>query len=1042
MPRTLNSIFDIIIQWAIRNRLVVLFAALALSIFGIYQVRQARMDALPGFTPPIVTVQTEAPGYGSTEVEQQVSTPLEQNLLGVSGATKVFSTSSAGLSLIQLTFKDDVDIFLARRLVSERINQARGSLPSDIPNPQIAPIVSPVGALLKFTYTVEDESHETFISLSKFIRWKVAPKLQTLDGIAHVTVHGAAEIRIEIRPDPARMIMRGVRLADIKSAVSQAQGTSSLGSMAVGTQQVLLRTDARWSLEDIKSLGNTTVALQNGIPVRLSDVADIKQGMAQPVGKALQDGKKAIYIQVDKLPWADTLHLSEQAEQLLEKLDSSLPPGSKRQAAVFRQADFIRTSLWSVARAMLLGSIFVIVVLLTFLRSPRVAVISLVALPLSMLAAMLVLLLKGVTINGMVLGGLAIAVGEVVDDAVVDVENIWRRLRQNAQLSSPRPVMEVIHHASIEVRGAVVYASLVIIVVLVPVMTIGGLAGRIFSPLAESYALSILASLIVALTVTPALCALLLSKGQNLHHQKSLANRITDHAYQRALAFIRRHPGKTATLALSVGLLSLVALPFIGGGFLPEFKEGVLIGEINAWPGTSLDETTRLAKRITARLKATVNLPHISAHIGRATLDEDTAPVNRIEMDLVLPSNSVDPEGLSSSIIGQLNAIPGIRFSVDGFLGERINELLAGERAPMAIKLLGDDLYSLRETASDVMAQISQVPGVKNIHSRNLVDIPTRDLVANDSALNLMGVLRSQVIDAITASRQGLTVAKISGPKGFQIPAVIAPSPLLAGSAMLAGIPTWTSSGAVLPLCALMSIADRTEPASIQHESGQRVVTLTAQVSQNDLPAVATATEKIMKAKTLPGGSTWVIAGRAAELHRANYRLVTISLLVILAILGFLWMAFRSFTDAIVVVAGIPAGIAGGVLAALALPDGISLAAMVGFVTLSGIICRNGIMLVAHKNHLFSKHPKQDRTELIIQAAQERLRPILMTAAAAFGGLLPLALSLERAGSELESPMAVIVCGGLLTSTILNLVAVPAFYIWRERSTTHQEQTS
>ncbi|NOZ87269.1 MAG: efflux RND transporter permease subunit [Deltaproteobacteria bacterium] len=1035
----MNALFDAVIRGAIRNRIAVILTALVITLIGVRQIQQARLDALPGFTPPMVTIQTEAPGYGSSEVEQRVTAPLEQGLPGIPGVTQVRSTSYAGLSVIELTFRDGTNIFHARQLVNERLTQSIAELPVTIPAPQLAPIVSPIGALLKFTYTVDSDNTGVFRDLSRFVRWSLAPRLRAIGGVARVTVHGAAALRVEIRPDFSHMIARNIRFSDLRRAVAHAQGTAAPGHVNVGAQRIPLRAKVHWSNKEINKLADTVVKMHGQRPIRLRDVADIDIGSAPAVGYAVQDGRRAVYVQVDKLPWADTLDLTERVQHIIAETDHLVPRGCRREAPVFRQADFIRTSLWSVGRAMLIGSGLVIIMLLMFLGSLRVAGISLIALPLSMLTAVTVLLLKGATINGMVLGGLAIAVGEVVDDAIVDVENIWRRLQQNAGLSSPRPMLEVIHDASIEIRGAVVYASLIIVVVLVPILAVGGLAGRIFSPLAEAYALAISSSLIVALTITPAMSALLLNKKKTLGTRDSTITLYADRTYERILAIVRRRPGTTVLTTLVIGISFMIMLPLIGGGFLPEFREGVLIAEVSAWPGTSLGETTRLAKRIMGRLLGPGHVPHVAARIGRAALDEDSAPVYRIEMDLKLPPDSGDPEEVAARVRRQFSTMPGIRFSVDGFLGERINELLAGERAPIAIKLKGDDLAVLRKAASILIGRLARIPGLQSIRSRNLVDVPTMDIVPRDAALVPAGVMPAEIARTIAAGKEGLPVTELTGPNGFKVPVVFAPSSAFADAGRLPDFPIWTNTGNVLPMSALTNIVDGTEPAYIQHEMGQRVVTLTATARQADLSAIAGAIGLLLRDGNLPPGITWETAGQAVERHRASTRLFLIAIIVIGAVMVFLWMAFRSFTDSLVIILGIPVGLAGGVIAALLLPDGLSLAGLIGFVTLTGIICRNGIMLVSHKNHLFSRYPGEDPGRLIVRAARDRLRPILMTAFTAFGGLLPLAISLGKAGSELESPMAVIVCGGLLTSTILNLLAVPAFYLWRSRSSISQE---
>jgi CzcA family heavy metal efflux pump len=1027
-----NTLFDAVIRGSIKNRYLVLLGAVVLIVVGVWSARGAHLDALPDFAPPLVVVQAEARGLGSSDVERLVTTPLEQSLLGVPDVTRVRSTTAAGLSVIQLTFEDGVDIFRARQLVGERLVEARARLPATLPAPRLAPITAPVGALLRFCYTDAREDPTTLPALWRFAQWKVEPRLAAINGVARVTVHGGAAQRIEVRPDPAEMLARGVTLEKLRRSLEDAQSLAPLGRVESGSQQQPLRAAGIWSWGNTSQIGNTAIATRNGLPVRVADVAQVAPGAAPAVGAALYNGQPAICLQVDKLPWADTVQVTGRVESALGKLDAELPPGARRRPPSFRQADFIHTSLGELARDMAIGAVLVIFILVAFLRSPRLAIISLTALPLSIVAAATVLLLCGVTINGMILGGLAVAIGEVVDDAIVDVENIWRRLQQNAHRPDPLPALQVIHDASAEVRGAVVYASLIVVAVLTPVIILGGLAGRIFSPLAQAYALAVAASLIVALTVTPALAALLLPAFHKLDARETWLAGLLRRGYSRTLDRVSRTPGRVLLGAVVLGVAALVALPLLGGAFLPDFHAGVLIAELRAAPGTSIEQTTRLAARVDTALRHGAGLPRVVARVGRAALDEDAAPVNRVEMDLVLPPGR-DPDAVGADIRRRLAQLPGVESGVDGFLGERINEVLSGERAPIAVKFYGDDLHALRSAARALIPQLSRVPGVEEVRSPGLTDAPTLDLHIDDARLDIAGVRRAGVVDGAATWRQGLHVADENVPGGFSVPVVVAGEHGLRTPNRLADLPISTARSCVLPLSALVKIENGAEPAIIHHEGGRRVVTVTARPRSRQLSNVAEHIERLMARAQLPAGTSWKLAGQAAERRQASAELAVTVGLVLAAIFAFLWLAFGSLVDAGVVLGGLPLGLAGGVAAALLLPEGLSMAGLVGFVTLAGIISRNGIMLVSHKNQLRAASPDSAPDEVVLQAARERLLPILMTAAAAFFGLLPLAASMGRAGSELEAPMAFIVCGGLLSSTALNLFAVPAFYLWRQR---------
>ncbi len=1031
----MSWLFDAIIRGAIAHRQLVIAFALALLGFAVWLGRDARLDALPNFTPSVVVVQTEAPGLGSLDVEELVTNPLERALLGIPRVTRIRSTSSPGLSVVQMTFEEGVDIFRARQLVSERIADARETLNQSLPQPRLAPITAPVGSLIKLTYTTAGGTPEELAALTRFAEWQLRPRLAAIEGVSRVTVHGGPAPRIEIVPRAASMLARDVTLRDLVDGISRGEsltprsGLTPLGFVRDGPMREPIRAPIVWSWKDVHAIEATVVGMRDGLPVRVADVASVREGHAPAVGAASYDGKPAIYVQVEKLPWADTLRLTEEVERALAELDDELPEGAVRNTPTFRQSDFVHTSIRSLARAMALGALFVVAILIALLRSPRLAVISLTALPLSIAAAIAVLLSAGTTLNGMILGGLAVAVGEVVDDAIVDVENIWRRLRDNRALEAPRSALAVIHDASREVRGTVVYASSIVVAVLTPIMVLGGLTGRIFSPLAETYALAVVASLAVALTVTPALAALLLPRLADRAPSPTRLSLVLSRAYDGALRMVRRAPGRVVVMAAVLGLGALCAAPFIGGAFLPELREGVLIAAVTAPAGTSLEETMRLAGRIDETLRNETDVRHVAARAGRASLDEDAAPVNRLEIDLVLPKDA-EPEEIASEISARLADIAGVRFGVEGFLGERINELLSGERAPIALKLRGDDLAALRVVASSLVRRMEGIEEIRDVRASGLSDVPTTDLRTDDTRLAVHGLSRTELVDTVAAYHQGLEVASVATPGGFFAPVVLAGTSRDAAATRLADVPVSTAS-AVLPLSRFAELAHGAEPPVVDHEAGQRLLTVTATTRPGDTSVAADRVEAMMREVAPPPGVSLELAGQAAERKTASTRLVLTVALVLLAVFAFLWMAFRSLVDAAVVLLGLPLGLVGGVVAALLIPEGLSMAGLVGFVALFGIISRNGIMLVAHKNQLLGESGGALTEEIVLAAARERLLPIAMTAATAFFGLLPLAASLGAPGSELEAPMAVVVCAGLVTSTALNLLAVPAFYLWR-----------
>lgn len=1040
----MSGLLDGLISWSISNRFVVLLLGIALIIAGVVTATKATTDVLPDFTPPRVVVQTEAPGMGTSDVEELVTRPLERVLLGTPDADSVRSVSSSGLSVVTLTFADGVDLYRARQAVTERLQLVQGQLPTSVKDPKLSPIQAPIGALLKFCITSSAKDQEQAAKdLRAFADWTLRPRLLAIPGVAQVTNHGGDVERVEVRPDPSKMRQRAVSIEDITSAIQGSQAIFGAGFVELGDNRFDIQNNSRLSLRDAAGiLEETSVKLQeNALPVRLGDVAEVVSAYEPRVGVALFDGKPAVYVQVVKLPWADTLEATAKVESALHELERDLPEGAKLEPPVFRQASFVQTSIFTVGRAMGIGSILVIFVLLAFLRSGRLAFISLTAIPLSLLTALSVLIYAGASINGMTLGGLAIAVGEVVDDAIVDVENVWRRLRENALRESPRPALEVIREASKEIRGSVVYATIIVGLVLIPVLTLGGIAGRIFSPLGYAYVLAIGSSLLVALTITPALCAWLLPK---IATKEARPTRLALWLLNRYRSLIRRVASHPRWLFLLIGLLAagaIAALPFLGGRFLPEFHEGSLIAHVHAVPGTSLAESARLAALIDTQARPSV-ASHISSRAGRAELDEDAAPVNRLEMDFVLnEDDDREWDEIVVDVATRIGKVTGLGFAVEGFLGERVHEILSGDTAPIVVKVIGPDLEQLRALTADVAQVMSNVPGLGTIRVEPQIDVTQIQLRPDRAACNQYKVRPIDLADAVVAWRQGQGVSQILEPDGRVIDIVLAGPPELQSLSALKNIPIQTPGAGVLPLSVFASIEQAPSPALINHEGGERRISIGADAPGAGLSTAVEVMEKALAEKVqLPHGYRLEVGGEAVARSQAASRLLLIGSLVLIGIFALLSMAFQSPKDAVIVLLNLPLGLIGGVIASFFNPEGLSVAGFVGFVTLFGIISRNGIMLVSHKLHLDTNHPELDPVERVFRAAEERLLPILMTAATAGLGLLPLVLSFESAGSELESPMALIVLAGLVTSTALNMLVLPTVYVWMAKRKIRREE--
>lgn len=1035
----MSSPLDALIGWSIRRRMIVLVIAAVAVVGGLYVASQAPLDVLPDFTPPRVVIQTEAPGMGTTDVEERITWPLERVLLGTPQTTSIRSSSIAGLSVITMTFNDNAELFRTRQLVIERLQLANGALPAGS-EPRLEPIAPPIGALLKFCLTSsERDAAHARSELRTVAEWKLRPRLSGIPGVAQVIVHGGLVERFEVRPDPRRMREHGISLDEIERAAERSQVAMGAGAVTSGEIHMDVATEARLTLASApERLAAAAVAVHRGSPVRLGDVADLGPGVDPPVGDAVCDARAGVYLQVMKLPWADTIDTTAAVESALADLARDLPAGARIDPPVFRQASFIETSVHSVARSMAIGAILVVLVLIAMLRSVRLAAISLTAIPLSIIAATAVLVARGASINGMVLGGLAIAVGEVVDDAIVDVENVWRRLRDNARRGAPRPALDVVRDASREIRGSVVYATAIVCLVLVPVLLLGGVAGRIFSPLAESYILAIGASLVVALTVTPAMCAWLLPRIATAEARPSRLALAMTARYHRVLRRVIERPRLVVGAALVLALAAATAVPLIGGGFLPDFHEQSVIIHVNAAPGTSLEETTRIAARFDTLVRPTT-ASHVSARVGRAELGEDPFPVNRIEIDVVVGDELASKV---SALQTQLARVPGISFAIEGFLGERVHEILGGEAAPIVVEVIGPELEALRSVASAVSDKVARLDRVRGVSVEAQVDIAELRVRPEPIALAPYGLTPVDVAEQVQAWRQGHKVGDILERDGRLIALKVAGGAAMRDRASLSELLITAADGRAVQLSAIARIDDVAVPAAVTHIGGARRIAIGVDADPSDVSTVSTAIEDVVRVLSLPSGYRVAVGGEAVARAHAARQLVVVGLLVIVGIILLLTVAFGRGSDALVVLLNFPLGLIGGVAGALLLPEGLSVAGFVGFVTLFGIIARNGIMLVAHTRHLETEAPDEAPVERVLRAARERLLPIVMTAATAGLGLLPLALSLGSAGSELEAPMAIIVCGGLITSTMLNMIVLPTVYVWLARRRERREMAN
>ena len=1013
-----------IILWSLENRVVVIGLALLLFVFGIYSTLQAPLDVFPDFAPPQVVLQTEAPGMSAEEVEQLVTLPLETQLNGTAQLEAIRSSSIVGLSVITCVFQSGTDIFRARQLVSEKLQLAGAHLPTTAGPPQMMPIISNVGIILKISLTSDKTS---LMDLRTLADWTIRPRLLAVPSVAQVTTFGGEVKQYQVIPDPLRLKQYGVTLEEVMNAAKHANENAGAGFFDTTQQSMVIQGEGR--IHSLSDLENAIVNVKNRVPIRIRDIGRVRFGAEYKVGDSSAFGKQCVYLVVNKQPSANTLVATQAAEAALDEVRHALPADVVLDAGIFRQASFIQRSISNINSAMIQGGILVVIVLLLFLFSWHAGIISFTAIPLSLLVAIVVLQRLGGTINTMTLGGLAIAVGEVVDDAIIDVENVFRRLRENRARENPEPALSVIYQASTEVRGSVVYATVIVALVFLPIFSLSGLAGRIFAPLGYAYIISILASLLVALTVTPALCYFLLP-GVATGPEDTITVRFLKRHYRTVLGPVLNHPWIVIGVS---GLLlagTLAAIPFLGGEFLPDFNEGSLIIHMNGLPGTSLDESMRVGAIVQKRLQRVPETEKVGQRTGRSELGEDTFGPNITEIDVNLRETSRVRDDVIADVRKNLEGITGFTFNIMQFISERIEETLTGTTADVVVKVFGPDLEVLQSKAEEVRNIMARIPGITDLSVEQQTGVPKLLIEFRRDAMASHGLNSSEVARAIQTGFFGSKVSDVfEQQKSFDLVVRFDPET----TSNLDAIRTTlidTPLGGKIPLDELADIQIVNAPGTINRENAQRRVVVSSNVNGVLSNVVPEIKRRVMESVKLPPGYYIAYGGQYEAQTKAFQEILMLGTAAIVGIFLLLFLAFRSLRQSALVMSNLPLALVGGVAAVLIASEGeTSVASLVGFVTLFGIATRNGIMLMTHYNHLMIQEGVPFGRDLIVRGAMERLSPILMTALTAGLALLPLALSAGRPGRELEQPMAVVIIGGLLTSTLLNMFVLPALFL-------------
>ncbi len=1016
-----------LVEISLGSRGVVITLAVGFICYGLFVTTHAKLDVFPEFVQPQATVQTEAPGLAPEQVEALVTRPVESALNGAGDLDSIRSESIQGLSVVTAVFKEGTDIHIARQMLTERLAQLGGDLPAGVQSPKMEPLTSSTMDLLKFGLTSEKISP---MELRTFADWTVRPRLLSVPGVAATKVFGgeARQMQIQIRPD--RLLAFGISVQDVSSAAAEATGVRGAGFVETPAQRLVLQTEGQ-SLT-AEQLGEIVVTQRDGRSIRLKDVANVIEGAEPKFGDAIINGKPGVLITTASQYGANTLEVTRTVEAALENLKPAFAAeGIEYTPALHRPATFIEIALRNMKTSLLLGAVLVAVVLILFLLDLRTALISFTAIPLSLLAAVVVLDHFGVTLNTMTLGGLAAVLGVVVDDAIITVENILRRLRENLTLTPPRALFNVVLDATLEVRNSVVYATFVVAMVFVPVLTMSGLQGKFFAPLGVAFILANLASLLVALTVTPALCYALLSRSKP--HEEPVYLRKLKSVHRRALEKISNRPKTIVVIALLAFSAALATLPFFGGEFLPDFREGHFVVGITMAPGTSLPEMKRLGTQISAELLKIPQIQSLEEQIGRAEGGEDTWGSHRGEMHIELkPTAGEDQEKVQDAIRETLKKFPGVESEVLTFLGDRIGETISGETAQVVVNIFGDDLDVLDEKANEVAAALNKVPGAADVQVSAPPGAPRVMIKLRPDRLTQFGFRPLEVLEAVRTAYQGDVVAQTyEGEKVFDVTVILEPAarqqPESIGNLLISN-----PQGARMPLKQLADVFLTTGRYAILHDGARRRQTITCNPAGRDVASfVADAQKQIESQVKFPAGVYAEFSGAAQEQKQAQTELLLHSLAATAGIILLLAVVFRKASYLLLVLANLPFALVGGVLAIFLVgyfgegQGSLSLGTLVGFVTLFGITMRNSIMMISHFEHLVNEEKLPWGIETALRGATERLIPILMTALVTALGLLPLALGSGEAGREIEGPMAIVILGGLVTSTALNLLVLP-----------------
>ena len=1017
-----------IIHFSLQNRLLVLVASILLLVGGTYTAFHTEVDVFPDLNAPTVVVMTEARGMAAEEVEQIVTFPIETAVNGATGVRRVRSSSTNGFSVVWVEFNWDTDIYLARQIVSEKLAAAAEGLPDYVGKPTLGPQSSILGELLIVGLTADSTS---MLDLRTLADWTIRPRLLSTGGVAQVAVLGGDIKEYQILLHPERMMHYGVTLGEVMEATRNMNQNTNGGVIYEYGNEYIVR--GVLSTEDVNKMARSVVKTVNGTPVMLEDVADVRIGAQQPkLGLASEKGKPAVLVTVTKQPNTGTIELTEKLEAALADLQKNLPADVKISTDIFRQSRFIESAISNVQSSLYEGAIFVVIVLFLFLANVRTTVISLVTLPLSLVVAILVLHYMGLSINTMSLGGMAIAIGSLVDDAIVDVENVWKHLRQNRMLPVEQrlPVREVVFQASREVRMPILNSTLIIVVSFVPLFFLSGMEGRMLVPLGIAFIVALFASTLVALTLTPVLCSYLLGrnvKENGLPKEAFLAVWLRKY-YERGLLWALDHK-KTVLGCTGVLLVMALGVFFtLGHSFLPPFNEGSFTINVSSMPGISLEESDKIGRQAEELLLSIPEIKTVARKTGRAELDEHALGENVSEIEAPFELDGRSHAELLDEVRRKLSVITGANIEIGQPISHRIDAMLSGTQASIAIKLFGDDLNRMFMIGNQIKAAVADVEGIADLNVEQQIERPELKIVPRRELLARYGITLPQFNEFVTVNMAGEVVSQVYE-KGKSFNLVVRASEGNRNSMeRIRNLMIDDALGRKIPLTYVADVVSSTGPNTINRENVKRKIVISANTSGRDLRSVVNdIQERVEKEVSLPEGYHVEYGGQFESEQAASRVLLLASLMSIVVIFLLLYMQFKNAAQSGVILLNLPLALIGGVFALWLTIDEVSIPAIIGFISLFGIATRNGMLLISHYN-LLREQEHMELRESIVHGSLDRLNPILMTALSSALALIPLALRGDLSGNEIQSPMAKVILGGLLTSTFLNGFIVPIVY--------------